>query len=123
TRQAISLQRLLDLIELQPRVAEIERRFGEIRPQTQRFARRGGRFVQPAELAQGPGAAVPKIGVAGLEREGRFEGVERLGAPSLFEKQLSHIRPGGRQIELEADGASVELQSRRALARFAEDVA
>ena len=122
-RQAIGVERLGDPVEFQLRVAEIDRRFGEVRPQAERFARRGGRFFQPAELAERAGAAVPEIGVAGLEGERSFERVQRLGAPPHVEEQLSDIRPGGRQIELEADGAPVELQRRRALARFAEDVA
>ena len=96
-------------------IAEIERRFGEIRPQTKRFAGRRGRFVQPAELAKRARAAVPEIGVPGPQGERRLEAVERLGIPSEVEQQLSRVRPGGRQIELEADGAPVKLESRAAL--------
>ena len=102
TRQTIGFERLRGAVEFQQRVAEIERRFGEIGPQAQRFARRRGRFLQPTKLAQRPGAAVPQVGVAGPEGERRLEAVERLGDSVRVRKELAGVRPGDRQIELEA---------------------
>jgi hypothetical protein len=79
---AIGVERLLGTIELQKRVAEVDRRLGEIRAQRKRVASGFERLLEPAKLAQRSGAARPRVGVVRRERGRRFERAKRLVEPA-----------------------------------------
>ena len=77
-RPEIGAERLLGAIELQERVAEVDRGLREIVAQRKRTASRVQRFLEPSKLAQRSGAARPGVGIVGRERRRRFERTKRL---------------------------------------------
>ena len=91
-RPPISGERLLHAVELEERIAEVDRGFGEFGPKRECALCRFERILEASELAQGAGAAAPGVGVAGLKRARRLEVGERSSNRPMSNRILPALR-------------------------------
>ena len=121
-RARVINERLVGPPELDERVAEIERSFGTVGAQSQGAGGRLEALLEPAELAQGAGAAVVEVGVSRPKREAAIEGVERFAEAPRGKEQLAVVAPGDGHVGFELERALVEAQSGLRLAVALENI-
>ena len=121
-RLEIRLKRLLAAIELEQRIAEIDRSLGKIMTQLERALRRFDRFFEASKLAQSSGAAAPCVRIVRSERRRRRERGERLGESASGEQKLAEIDMGDNERGVELERAAVKAHRRVRLAGFAQHV-
>jgi hypothetical protein len=97
TRPEVSVQRLLAAIELQQRIAEIDRGLRKIVTQLKRALGRFDRFLEAPELAQRSGAAAPAVRIMGRERGRRGKARERFSESARAEQEFAEIDVGDDQ--------------------------
>ena len=120
---AIGEKRLVHAVELQERIAEIDRGFGEVGAQRERAARSFERLLETSEFAQSSGATAPGVGVAGRKRGRRFESGECFREAPRVKQQLARIDVSDGERGVEAERPSIEAQSGLGLAALAEHIA
>ena len=107
-RPEIGPERLLRAIELQKRIAEVDRGLREIGAQRKRAASRVDQLLEPSKLAQRSGAARPGVRIVGRERRRRFERRKSLSETARAEIELAGIDMGDGQRGVELERASIE---------------
>ena len=118
-RPEIGLQRLSAPIELQKRVAQIDRRFCKIMTKLERAHSRLDQLLEASKLAQSSGATGPGVRVTGLEHRRRGEARERFREPASGEQELTQVDMGDDEESVELEGAPVETHRGLRLAAFA----
>ena len=121
-RPEIGLKRLLAAIELQKRVAEIDRGLGKILAKLKRALSRFSRLLEAPKLAQRSRAAAPRVRIIRREPRRRCEAVERFRESTGAEQELAGVdmRDDERAVELKR--AAIETHRRIRLAAFAQHV-
>ena len=97
TRPDVGVQRLLAAIELQQRIADIDRGLGEIMTQGESVLSRFERFLEAPELTQRSGAAAPGVRIMRRERCRRGEGSECVSEAAGADQELAEIEVGDDQ--------------------------
>jgi hypothetical protein len=122
-RSSVGVKRLVHMVELQERIAEVDRGFGEVRSQRERATRGFERLFETSELAQSSGATAPGVSVVWRKRGRCFERGERFSEAPRVKQQLARIDMGDDERGVEAERPSIEAQSGLGIAAFTEHVA
>ena len=109
-------------IELQKRIAEIDRGLRKIMTQLKRALGRFDQFFEASKLAQRSGAAAPGVRIVRRENRRLREARERFWESVGGEQELAEIEMGDDERSVELERAPIEAHRGLRLAAFAQHV-
>ncbi len=106
-RAVEALDRLIEAVEIAQRIAAIDQRVGEVRPERQGAIVTGERGARAVEFEIGIGAVAIDIGIVGIELERAVEARQRVLVPADVAQHVADVVVQRRGIRAHQQGAIV----------------